>query len=261
VRAEPPARQRILIQQRHEELPPAGPRSDEPELISRAATVFVVDPDVSTLNAVRDLVAMMGLRCETYTSGQEFTDAYSDSVAGCVILEIKIPEVGGVQIQRLLKTRKHDIPVIFLTAHPDVSIAVEAIRAGAVHFLQKPPRSNELWNAIEEALEEDRTRRRERIRRESLKERLACLTARELEILSLIGQGRSNQQIASQMNVGVRTVEVRHARLAAKLNVSSLKALLEIAIAVVTSGVLEDHPQSPEAPRRTRIRGAIAWND
>jgi FixJ family two-component response regulator len=227
----------------------------------RAATVFVVDPDPATLSAVRGLVAMMGLRCETYTSGREFLDGYSDSVAGCVILELKIPEVGGVQIQRLLKSRKSDIPVIFLTAYPDVSIAVEAIRAGAVHFLQKPLRGNELCSAVEEAVELDHSRRRERIRRESFKERLSCLTAREREVLFLIGQGKSHRQIAAQMNVGMRTVEVRHARLAAKLDVSSLKALLEIAIAAVTTGVLEDHPQSPEAPHRTRIRGEIAWND
>jgi len=207
--------------------------------MSRSPTVFVVDPDVSTLNAVRELVGMMGLDCETYTSGRKFIEAYTDSVAGCVILELKIPGMGGIQIQRLLKARNSDIPVIFLTAHPDVSIAVEAIRNGAVHFLQKPLRSNELWDAIQEAVEKDHKKRRERIRRESLEERLACLTARELEVLALIGQGKSSRQIASEMNIGVRAVEAHHVRLARKLNVSSLRGLLEIAMAVVAAEILK----------------------
>lgn len=211
--------------------------------VLRQPIVFVVDPDAATRNAVRELVGMMGLRCETYASGQEFMDICDDSTAGCVLLELKIPGVGGIQIQRLLKARGIEIPVIFLTAHPELSIAVEAMRAGAVHFLQKPLRSNELWNAVQEAIESDKKSRSDRNRRQSLKKRLVALTAKELEVLSLIGQGKSNRQIASHMEVCVRTVEAHRARLAKKINVSSLRELLDIAIALATAELAESRSQ------------------
>lgn len=214
--------------------------------VLREPIVFVVDPDAATRNAVRELVGMMGLRCETCASGQEFMDACDDSTAGCVLLELKIPGIGGIQIQRLLKARGIEIPVIFLTAHPELSIAVEAMRAGAVHFLQKPLRGNELWNAVQEAIEADQKRRRDRNQRESLKKRLASLTAKELEVLSLIGQGKSNRQVASDMEVCVRTVEAHRARLTKKINVSSLRELLDIAIALATTQLAQSRSQSLE---------------
>jgi FixJ family two-component response regulator len=248
-------RVRLLVTPNHREerwLEPAP--SNGYEIVSREPAVFVVDPDVATRNAVRELVGMMGMRCETYASGQELMDACSRSAAGCVVLELKIPGIGGIQIQRLLKVQGNEIPVIFLTAHPELSIAVEAMRAGAVHFLQKPLRSNELWNAIQEAVETDEKRRRERNRRECLKKRLASLTSKELEVLSLIGQGKSNRQIASHMKVCVRTVEAHRARLAKKINVSSLRELLDIAIALATAELSENPPRSPLGPTEPGFR-------
>jgi len=215
----------------------------------RAPTVFVVDADAATRNAVRELAGTMSLRCEAYASGREFMDAYDDSAPGCVVLELKIPGLGGIQIQRLLKARDNDIPVIFLTAQPELSIAVEAMRAGAVHFLEKPFRSHELWNAIQEAIDLDQQRRRTRRWREAIDKRLASLTARESEVLSRMGHGESNRQIASHMGVSVRTVEVHRASLAKKLNVSSLRELLDIAIALSTVDAPGSRPQSPPTPR------------
>lgn len=215
--------------------------------ISKEPTVFVVDPDAATRNSIRELAGTMSLLCEAYGSGQEFVEALRESDAGCVILEIKIPGIGGIQIQRILKERGNDIPVIFLTAHPELSIAVEAMRSGAVHFLEKPFRSNEVWNAIQEAVELDQERRRDRVWQRLLCKRLTSLTSKEREVLSLIAQGQSNRQIAARMRVCVRTVEVHRAALARKLDVSSLWELLNIAIAFDRAAPAENEPPSSRA--------------
>ncbi len=228
---------------------PQGPS----DVTAREPVVYIVDPDAGTRNAVRELGGMMGLCCETFASGREFLEACSRPLAGCVVLELKIPEIGGIQIQRLLKAQGNEIPLIFLTAHPELSIAVEAMRAGAVHFLQKPIRSNELWNAIQEAIETDHKRRCERNWRESLRDRVGCLTAKELEVLSLIGQGKSSRQIAAHMKVSVRTVETYRARLSKKTNVSSLRELFDIAIALATGHLSEGDTSSSHDVSELRL--------
>jgi FixJ family two-component response regulator len=225
--------------------------SDGWEAADVEPVVYVIDPDANTCNAVRELVGTMRLRCVSYASGREFLEACSDAGAGCVVLETRIPEISGIEIQRFLKARGNDIPVIFLTAYPEISIAVEAMRLGAVHFLQKPLHSSELWNAVQEAIDADRKNRREQGRRESLKERLASLSAKELEMLSLIGQGKSNRQIAAHMKVGIRSVEARRVRLAKKIRVSSLRDLLEIAIALASFKPSEN--RTPSGPKQTHF--------
>lgn len=221
-------------------------------MVFREPAVFVVDPDATTRNAVRELAGTMGIPCETCASGQEFMDVCSGSAAGCVVLELEIPGMGGLRIQRLLKAHGNEIPVIFLSAHPELSSAVEAMRAGAVHFLQKPLRTRELWNAIQEAMEADEEKRRDHSRRESLKKRLAYLTTKEIGVLYRIGQGKGHRQISPHMKVCVPTVEAHRARLAKKINVSSLRELLDVVVALATAELATSRPHAIQGAAQLR---------
>ena len=193
-------------------------------------TVHVIDPDGSTRTAVRELVSGMNLPCVTYDSGREFLAAHRDSEPGCLVLEVKIPDMSGLQIQRRLAAEKRTLPLIFLTGHADVSLAVELMRGGAVHYLQKPLRPMELLEAIEEALAVDRARRRARQRRQRVKEGIARLTAGEREVLRRIAEGRATKVIAADLEVSRRTVELRRVRVMEKLGLKSPTALLHFAI-------------------------------
>lgn len=172
----------------------------------------------------------MSLVCEVYASGQEFLAAYDRSRPGCVVLGLRVPGASGMQIQHFLNAEKNGPPVIFLTAHADLSIAVEAMRAGAVNFLEKPVRTKELWNSIEEAIALDRRRRHLRAWRQKLADRLRSLTPREREVLCMIGQGKGTKEIASSLQVGLRSVQKHRAGVARKLGASSLWDLVDVGL-------------------------------
>ncbi len=190
-------------------------------------TVFVVDGDTASCNAIRDLVGTMNLHCEVFTSGQDFLDSYRKSRRGCLIVELRVLGASGLEIQQHLLAMHSALPVIFLTAHADLSIAVEAMRRGAVHFLEKPYRTHELWQVIQEAIELDRRRRERQRHRRRLRRRIASLTPKERHVLRLLKQGKPSDQIASELNVGLRMVEVHRAKLARKLGVSAARELLD----------------------------------
>jgi len=202
-------------------------------------TVFVVDSDPAACKAVRDLVNTMNLPCEVYSSGQDFLDAYDSSRPGCLVMELRVPGVSGLEIQRRLKSEGILLPVIFLTAHADLSIAVEAMRSGAIHFLEKPFRTLELWGAIQEAIELDQQRRQAVASHAQLNRRLATLNSKERSVLEMLAEGKSSKEIAAVMETSVRTVEGHRARLMQKLGVSSLSEL--IAIAILAAGGEDNH--------------------
>ena len=185
-------------------------------------TVFVVDEDQESRNAIRDLVVTMNLRCELFAAGAEFLACFDRARPGCVVAELRVPGVSGLQIQRLLTTQGSLLPIIFLTAHPDLSLAVEAMRSGALHFLEKPFRTHELWNAIQEAIEVNQQRREADARSSELKRRLDTLTENERHLLKMLSRGRTNQEVAAELKVCTRTVEMRRRKLIKKLGVSSL---------------------------------------
>lgn len=195
-------------------------------------TIFVVDGDAGSRDEIRNLIDIMNLRCELYASGQEFLDSYIDARPGCLVLELRVPGISGLEIQQRLVDQGSLLPVIFITARPDISIVVEAMRLGAVHFLEKPFRTHELWKAIQEALEWNRRQRELAAREQELKHRVASLTRKERQVLVMLGQGKANCEIASELGVCVRTVEIHRAKLIRKLQVSSLRELLEIGIPV-----------------------------
>ena len=196
-------------------------------------TVFVLDPDGLTRDTVRNLVYTMNLRCEAYASGLEFLDAFAPSRPGCVVLEVKIPDINGLQIQQRLASEGAMTPVVFLAEQATVSIAVRAMRAGAVHFLEKPLREHELWDTIQEAIDIDRQRRAARMEEEELKERLATLKPKERRVLELVAEGKSKRHIAAEIGVSVRTIGLRQTELMKKLDLESPTDLLRFALLVL----------------------------
>jgi FixJ family two-component response regulator len=195
-------------------------------------TVFVVDPDPATGIAVKELLRGTNLRCEVWGTGREFFAAYQDDLRpGCVVLEQRIPDMSGLQIQRRLSARGSVLPLVFVSANSDVSTAVALMRGGAVHVLEKPPRSIELLNAIQEAISLNEIRRGELQEKEKVRVRLAALTRKERHVLQLIGQGRSIKGIAATLGLCVRAVELRRRSLMEKLAVQSSLELMRFSVA------------------------------
>jgi FixJ family two-component response regulator len=194
------------------------------------ATVFVVDPDDAVRETVEHLAETMNLRCESYASGGDFISAYEDSRPGCLVLELKIPGVSGLQIQEHLLKQGTGIPVLFLAEQTTVSFAVRAMRAGAIHFLEKPVREHELWDAIQEALEIDRQRRHALLRRREIQQQVDELTSRERRILEMTAEGISKKAMAKELDVCMRTVDLARSQLMKKLRLGSITELVHFAI-------------------------------
>ncbi len=193
-------------------------------------TVYVIDPDPGVHASIRDLVSAMNLRCRGYASAREFFAAYTESEPGCLVLEVKIPDMSGLQIQRRLAGMGAPLALVFLTSHEDVAMAVELMRAGAIHYLLKPLRPMELLNAIQQAIDTADSRRRAAARRRRVLERIAHLTAKERQVLRLIGAGKPNRSMAEELGVSLRTIEVRRANLIKKLELKSSSSLLHFAL-------------------------------
>jgi FixJ family two-component response regulator len=195
-----------------------------------AATVFVVDPDPATDGLITDALAGSGLACEFFRSGRDFLAAFSDSRSGCLVLEQRIPDMSGLHLQQRLATGGCSLPLVFMSANSDVSTAVELMRRGAVHVLEKPVRPIELFNAIQEALALDRERQRARSREANLNKLTATLTQKDRETLDLIAKGRSCKAMASDLDLSVRAVEMRRNSLMRKLGIHSSPDLMRFAV-------------------------------
>ena len=195
-------------------------------------TDFVIDEDASSRKSVADLARTMGLQCKTYASGLEFLDERDEAVPGCVVMNTRMMAISGLQVQRRLLSKEDPIPVIFVAARADIPTIVRAMRDGATQFLQKPFSDQELWDAVQEAVQLSQERLRTRQKRQQLQERIARLTARERQVLEMIGQEKPNKAIALELGVCVRTVEIHRVKLMSKLDVKSLSALVRIAEAI-----------------------------
>ncbi len=218
---------------------------------SESPTVYVIDPDPQVRDSIRDLVSSMNLQCTTYSSGREFLAEYSDSRASCLVLEVRIPDMGGLQIQRRLAAEGMSLPLIYLSAQTDVSLAVELMRGGAVHYLLKPLRPLDLINAVQEALGVAKRRRDATRQDREIAESIARLSAKERRVLRLIADGLSNDEIASELGIAIRTVLLRRAHLMSKLNVKSSAGLMYFAIMANANGrrYLDPHPVRMVAAR------------
>jgi two-component system response regulator FixJ len=195
---------------------------------SDAATVLVVDDDAGVRNAMRSLLKSVGLNSALFGSAQEFLAAYQPSQQGCLVLDIRMPGMSGLELQQQLNLRGAVIPVIFMTGHGDVPMAVEAMQHGAFDFLQKPFRDQDLLDRIQRAMAKDAELRRSLGEHERIRAHLAELTPREREVLDLMTQGLQNKAIAQKLVVSPRTVEIHRARVMEKMNANSVAELVRM---------------------------------
>jgi two-component system response regulator FixJ len=195
-------------------------------------TIFVVDDDSAVRDSLKLLLRSVGQAVETYGSGQEFVDAYNDDRAGCLVLDIRMPGMSGLELQQKLNEKHSILPIIFITGHGDVPMAVEAMQAGAVDFIQKPFRDQDLIDRINQALEKDHNNRASLGERNDIRRRLETLTPREREVLDLVVHGKANKVIAGDLKLSQRTVEIHRARVMEKMQASSLAHLVRMVLEV-----------------------------
>ena len=191
-------------------------------------TVFIVDDDPAIRFAMQALMDSVNVPHEIYGSGDEFLEKVDDHRPGCLVLDIRMPGLGGLELQQELLDRGSTLPIIFITGHGDVPMAVEAMQKGAVDFIQKPFRDQDLLDRIREALMTDKERREEQEKHAEVEKRLARLTNREREVFDLVVTGKPNKVIAYELGVSQRTVEIHRARVMEKMQARSLADLVKM---------------------------------
>ncbi len=194
-------------------------------------TVFIVDDEVTVRESLRALVGTVGLDAETHASFREFLDAYSPDRTGCLVLDVRMPGMSGIEGLETLKANAITIPVIVITGYGDVPTAVRAMKGGAVEFFEKPFNNQALLDSIQQCIEGDVARRREQAERAAIMARLALLTPREHEVLDFVVAGEPNRAIARKLEIARRTVEAHRARVMEKMQAKSLSQLVRMAIA------------------------------
>jgi RNA polymerase sigma factor (sigma-70 family) len=191
-------------------------------------TVFIVDDDPAIRFAMQALMDSVNIDHEIFPSGDEFLENVDEQRAGCLVLDIRMPGLGGLELQEELIKRGSTLPIIFITGHGDVPMAVDAMQKGAVDFIQKPFRDQDLLDRIREALKTDQERREEQQKHAEVAERLARLTNREREVFDLVVTGKPNKVIAYELGVSQRTVEIHRARVMEKMQARSLADLVKM---------------------------------
>ncbi len=190
--------------------------------------VFVVDDDASVRDAVKRLISSVSLRVETFGSTREFLSSRRPDVPACLVLDVRLPDVSGLELQRELADADIHIPIIFITGHADVPMTVRAMKAGAVEFLTKPFRGQELLDAIQEAIARDRLARSERAQMAEFRSRYDSLTVREKEVLKLVVSGLLNKQIAGELGTSELTIKTHRGHVMQKMGADSLADLVRM---------------------------------
>lgn len=194
--------------------------------------VFVIDDDQAVRDSLGLLLRSMGQKARLFESAQAFLDDYDGSMAGCLVLDIRMPGMSGMELQQKLKTMHCTVPIIFVTGHGDVPMAVEAMHHGAFDFIQKPFRDQELLDRINQALTWDQEHRSDEDYRRGVLERFQSLTPREREVMDCVVRGLANKVIAMDLSLSQRTVEIHRARVMEKMNARSLADLVRMSLLV-----------------------------
>jgi FixJ family two-component response regulator len=198
-------------------------------MMNAQSTVFVVDDDAAVRDAIRDLLESVGLRVESFASGREFLAASKTDTPSCLILDVRLPGQSGLDFQQELTAANINIPIVFITGHGDIPMTVQAMKAGAVDFLPKPFRDQELLDAIHKAVDRDRVNREREAEITELRRRYADLTAREREVMVLVVRGLLNKQIAAELGASETTVKIHRGQVMRKMGAESLPDLVRMA--------------------------------
>jgi FixJ family two-component response regulator len=196
---------------------------------NREPTVFIVDDDVSVREAIEAMVRSVGMNAQTFETPQDFLRRHAEDVPGCLVLDVRLPGVSGLEVQRQLAEAGTALPIVFITGFGDIPMSVRAMKAGAVEFLTKPFRDQDLLDAINNAVERDRAARQNRLEIAELRERFESLTERERQVMQLVIAGKLNKQIAGQLGTSLVTVKVHRGHVMQKMRATSAIDLARMA--------------------------------
>lgn len=200
-------------------------------------TVLVVDDDDAVRDSIKELVESVGLKAQTFASAQSFLESYTTDQAGCLVLDVRMARMSGLTLQAKLKEMGSDLPIIFITGHGDIDIAVQVMKVGAVDLIQKPYHEQNLLDSINDALEIDVEKRGASRKQGALEKQIASLTEREREVMDLLAGGHTNKAVAEQLGISPRTVEVHRQRVLEKCEVKSVPQLIRLLTQTDTSTV------------------------
>ena len=192
-------------------------------------TVFIVDDDEAVRDSIAELVSSIGLSAATFGSALEFLNGYDPHRAGCLVLDVRMAHMSGPALQEKLLAMGATMPIVFISGHGDIPIAIKAIKAGAVDFVQKPYRDQQLLDSINEALQRDASARAAFKAHDGFAERLATLTDRERQVMTLVVKGSSSKAVAKSLGISYRTVEVHRGHILEKLGVGTIPELIHLA--------------------------------
>lgn len=197
---------------------------------TKQSTVYVVDDDDAMRESLTWLIESVGLNVETYASADDFLESYYPGRPGCVLLDVRMPGMSGLELQGHLQKQQVTVPVIMITGHGDVPMAVRAMKSGAIDFIEKPFNDEQLLESIRNALAIDDTRRDEQSFKAEVASRLSQLTPRESEVMDMVTAGKSNKEIANSLGVSAKTVEAHRAKVMEKMEAGSLAELVRLVV-------------------------------